>query len=527
MWSAWRATRIARVRVLNLAWIKLMRFALLTLLVIVVGSAAMAEPLPVPPAEAQKEAADALREVFGREWEQAVTPNQKSAFGKKLLSTAGNPEEDASGCFVMLRTARDVGAQAGDVALVKDACAKLETNFALTDSRTDALQALAKNCKGMPAFTALTEFALNSALMHASAERFEAANACMAVAENAATRAGAAALIKEVAAEKKRLRAATDIFEQVPAAEAVLEKSPTDPAANDTLGRYYCLHRHDWEKGLSYLALSKDAKFSALAADDLRVPKSATDRVALADSWWDEAEAATDGDALRSRAAHWYRLALPEVTGLSKARIEKRVAQVTAASKYLRTQVGDVWRGIGASLEGHAKGKSYNTSTLTISAVNDDKFSGKYVWKNYFPDKVAQGEGTTEGLFDGAHFRLGPASGTVVNGVAVIDWRANDQAGDACYVPDRYFDRNTMAGRWQISQGKVRGEFKLDNDGSATQTIQPELKGVWIGTKDLAIVAWINGWRSTINKDGTIASYADDSPMTKPPTSIGKAKQLP
>jgi hypothetical protein len=516
-----------------------MRYAIVTLLLIALSSPTRAEPLQLPDNKAQTEAANALREVFGREWGQAATPVQKSVFGKKLLESSGSPREDAAGCFVMLRTARDVGAQAGDVALVEEACGKLESNYAIIDARSESLQTLAKNCKGAAAFTALTEFALETALRHASAERFEIANACMTVAESAAKRAGVAKLTTQVVEEKKRLAAATTLFEQVTAAQATLDKSPTDPAANDTLGRYHCLHREDWTKGLSYLALSNDAKLAALAADDLRLPEAAAERLALGDRWWDQAEVTAEGEALRSRAAHWYRLALPELAGLTKVRVDKRVAEVRIASarrpnpaaviakRYTRAAVGDVWYCIGASQSGPDKGQGYNTTTTTITKADGVNFAARNAWTVHYGSDIKKGEDTWEGTFDGNELRSSGTSGKVINGVIVSTWGNDSHSGDTCSVPECFFDRHTMSGRWEISQDKVRGEFNLNEDGSATQTIQAGLKGSWVGTKDLAIIAWTNGWRSTINKDGTIASYADDSPMTKPPTSIGKAKQLP
>ena len=50
----------------------------------------------------------------------------------------------------------------------------------------------------------------------------------------------------------------TKAFETAKAAKATLEKTPDDPEANLAMGKYFCLVKGDWDKGVPMLALGQD-----------------------------------------------------------------------------------------------------------------------------------------------------------------------------------------------------------------------------------------------------------------------------
>jgi hypothetical protein len=110
---------------------------------------------------------------------------------------------------------------------------------------------------------------------------------------------------------------------------ATLEVKPTDPASNLTVGRFRCFQKGDWDSGLPMLALGSDSTLKALAEKELAEPKSADEQAKLADGWWTaaEKEEGTTRRHIHSQAAHWYRRALPDLTGLDKARAEKRLEE--------------------------------------------------------------------------------------------------------------------------------------------------------------------------------------------------------
>ena len=90
---------------------------------------------------------------------------------------------------------------------------------------------------------------------------------------------------------------------------ATLQTNPDDPAANLAVGKFLCLAMHDWEKGISYLAKSADARLKDAAEKDVKAVKgSEIEQVAAGDAWYDLA-GQTNADAkvaLQMRANYWY-----------------------------------------------------------------------------------------------------------------------------------------------------------------------------------------------------------------------------
>ena len=57
------------------------------------------------------------------------------------------------------------------------------------------------------------------------------------------------------------------------AAHERLNTNPEDAEANFTVGRFYCLYKKDWPRGLPALARGSDAGLKALAVKELDPPK--------------------------------------------------------------------------------------------------------------------------------------------------------------------------------------------------------------------------------------------------------------
>ena len=136
---------------------------------------------------------------------------------------------------------------------------------------------------------------------------------------------------KHIVARSRKLEQQAKMFEQVKDARAKLDENPTDPEANEAVGRYTCFVKDDWERGLMMIALGPDSPLRTLARRELLLPEDdATARSELADAWWDAAvasESPLDQDKLKGRAVYWYEQALPNLKGLLKARASQRIAE--------------------------------------------------------------------------------------------------------------------------------------------------------------------------------------------------------
>jgi len=82
------------------------------------------------------------------------------------------------------------------------------------------------------------------------------------------------------------------------------------------------------------LALGSDPALKELAAKDVQGTDSAEEQVKLGDGWW-ELAGKEEGRAKKSmgvRAAFWYKRALPQLSGLTKGKVEKRLEELASAT---------------------------------------------------------------------------------------------------------------------------------------------------------------------------------------------------
>jgi formylglycine-generating enzyme required for sulfatase activity len=200
-------------------------------------------------------------------------------------------------------------------------------------------------------------------------DRFEAATRLGKLALSEAFKAHERELTTQIRTRMKDVEQAAKAFVEVEAAANKLKTSPGDPGANAIVGRYACLSKGDWDTGLAMVAKSDDESLKALAVKELKNPVEASEEAALADEWYglSESEKGTAKKNLQLRAAHWYWRAAPDLTGLAKTKVEKRmkllaplVAQMPVPKQIVNKQDGSVLvlipagRFLGGSLWGRA-----------------------------------------------------------------------------------------------------------------------------------------------------------------------------
>lgn len=114
-----------------------------------------------------------------------------------------------------------------------------------------------------------------------------------------------------------------------------LKSDPDNPKAHLALGQYLCLVEQAWDRGLPHLAKSDDANLREAASRE-RAASTAADRQAdVADAWFAAAQA-KEGftkTPLLQHAHDWYAKSVDQVTGLSRVRVSKRIAEIEEALK--------------------------------------------------------------------------------------------------------------------------------------------------------------------------------------------------
>lgn len=284
--------------------------------------------LPQPEASAQKDAETSIRDLFKDDYARK-DPADKATFARKLLKQASDSKDDPVSRFVLLREARDLALQANDLTTALDAVALLSKDYAVdaTAMRGSLLGNAEKTAKTPQDLKAISQAWLKAADEAASADDFAGAEKAASSASQVARKAKDIPLVGRCEAKLKELADLKKKSDRVAKAREALASNPDDPAANSAVGHFLLTAKGDVQAALPMLAKGSDAALKSLAAKDLAGTPSSSEQVALGDSWWalGEKESGAGREAMHQRASYWYSQAVTQLTGLSKAKVQRRI----------------------------------------------------------------------------------------------------------------------------------------------------------------------------------------------------------
>ena len=287
---------------------------------------------PVPAAPDQKKAEATIKDIFKADYA-SRDPKARADLARKLLQTGLETKDDLAARYVLFREAADIAARAGDIGTCTRAIAETAASFDIDElvTRGKTLAAAGSAARDPNALKAVIEAFLTLAAEAVAIDNYDVAERGAKAAERYARKARNAALLADAKAKLKDITTLRAAHEKVAKARAVLATNPENPAANQTVGEFLCFTKGDWDEGLPHLARGSDETLKALAAKELAKPKDADAQVALGDQWRAAAGKETSEGrkgCLLARAAHWYEAALPNLTGLAKAKLEKQLEEV-------------------------------------------------------------------------------------------------------------------------------------------------------------------------------------------------------
>lgn len=305
---------------------------------------------PVP-AEADLAAAlKLIQDLFKEDYAKSALAD-KRALADKLSQQAQETKDDPAARFVLLRESRDLYAQSGNLPESLRAVDALTREFEVSGPALKA-EVIEKTTPANAADAkAVVEAALPLLDEAIAADDLDAAARITAAALAAARKSQSVPLVGQVQSRSKELDKLKASFEKVQAAREALKKNADDPEANLAVGKHLCFVKGDWDKGLPYLAKGSDEKIKSLAQKDLAIPTDTAKQLELADAWYDLAASQDVKVPLQMRALRWYREAGPQVSGLSKTKVDKRLAELEkiAESRTDRTRIfAEIRRAIAA-----------------------------------------------------------------------------------------------------------------------------------------------------------------------------------
>ena len=291
------------------------------------------DKVPVPSAAAQDKALALVKDVYGEEYAKAESSEEKTAFAEKLLQTAKGTNQGTANHYALLRVAWDVATQAGDakVALqVTDAIAGVYEVNALS-AKVATVKITIGFARTSTQNTSLSTVALEVVDEAVADDDYDRATELTEIALAAARKARDWQLVKQIAARDKTVKEMAEAHAKAQEALATLESNPTDPAANQAVGEYFCFVKGDWGKGIPMLALGSDEALRTLAQKDLKGASLPNEQVELGDGWWELAHShkGERREMLLLRAGNWYDAAKAGLsTGLTLAKVEKRLEEI-------------------------------------------------------------------------------------------------------------------------------------------------------------------------------------------------------
>lgn len=289
----------------------------------------------IPPAEIIAKAASTVRQVFAAEYAAAKKPLEKTDFATKLLQVGLDTNDDLASRYVVIRSARNIAMEAGDVDLAFRAMDALYDSFEI-DLLAEQAQLVADLAEASLTDKELAKLKPRVAYLRQqafSADNYSIAGRMNQIARVLGKRKKDDELNQNVDRWDSRLETASSDFGFEQEALKTLNATPDDPGANSKVGRYRCLVKGEWKSGLPYLAKCDDPVLRELASQDLAGVSPEKDELALADGWWSFASTAKDtvkAGAL-ARAGFWYARALEKTNGLTRRKVELQLGEIKSA----------------------------------------------------------------------------------------------------------------------------------------------------------------------------------------------------
>jgi serine/threonine-protein kinase len=210
---------------------------------------------PVPDAAKLKEGEAALRKAF--KIDGARSPAEKAALARELLQTASTSGAKDAELYVMLSNARDLSAQAADAKTALEAIDAMAAAFEVNAIEEKA-HILTKTQVRGPDAAAWARICLEVSDQAEEAGDYDSAAKLASRAEALAGAARDATLLSAAKERSKELQELKREADRLKTHFKTLETNADDPAANSAVGKFLCLVKEDWGKGLPMLAKGSD-----------------------------------------------------------------------------------------------------------------------------------------------------------------------------------------------------------------------------------------------------------------------------
>ena len=291
--------------------------------------------LPKPGSESVKRAVKDIREAYAEDYSDAEQGTRNKHKLALKLNAAAEEENDGAVQFALLKEAIRLLSDAQQVEDLISTTEMMAGRFKIDELKIKVyfLKKIASETKTKSS-DRMTVDAMQRVVDQAIAQdQYDKALELLSAVSSMGERTKDRKLVREYETIMETTQREAEQFQFVQDAQQILDEKPLDPAANRTVGEWYCLKKNRWEEGVTYLALGDQSEMKAISRLDLKLEKSSDDLLQLGDLCWELAEQRPgDRDALKTRAVFWYRAVQPVLNGVAAKKTSNRIASWQAES---------------------------------------------------------------------------------------------------------------------------------------------------------------------------------------------------
>jgi hypothetical protein len=288
---------------------------------------------PVPGVDEQKISQKRLREALASDLKQSKSNEARGDLAQRLAREALNLTGEPNEVYAYSMEAIDLYVATGDVLAAFGVIDSLAITFDINEvgSKSEILKRVAKESKVVTAKKPLALVALKLTGEALAADQYAIAKEISTLAVSLGKASRDAIVMKRANDLVARTNELTRLYQKVGEARKTLESDGDNRLANEVIGRYLCLARQDWDKGLPYLAKGPESELQAAAKLDLTATEEEVFRSRAADSWWNISEKLKgkdkeiDRQQVMSRVAYWYEQVEQSLMGTEKIQATKRI----------------------------------------------------------------------------------------------------------------------------------------------------------------------------------------------------------
>ncbi|MEW4453268.1 DUF1559 domain-containing protein [Bremerella sp. JC817] len=293
--------------------------------------------MPLPETAEIDAAAIELRRLFQNEVREADQDHKKAEIASKLLKHAEYLQNDPVKQCAALQIAYRFAILAKSPILLKDAFEQLQRKYQVDSFSSDMfiVRFGSENIQRIPAhrlpeFRSIARTILNRAIAD---NNFPAIDELIRIGTFYAASQNDQRTMTELDNLKSRNNAAKKDYDAIQARFLSLEVPSLDEQGNLMVGKFWCIHRDNWEKGFEFLLRSNDDRLQYLAETEMTTPADPRIQFKIAEGWWEIGIASppgTERNRFLGRAAQWYKKSDQNMTdSLEKVTAQQQLQEFT------------------------------------------------------------------------------------------------------------------------------------------------------------------------------------------------------